>query len=332
MIPNKIKFGDDLYTYEELSKKLPKPLINKIVQRRPYSSIPSVTQLNSGPMFHYLEYKHRDEYVIDADFAIKALFGDVAHNTLETETGVTELRMNVDIFNSGERILTGQFDYLDIDEDGHVTIWDYKTSGSFFIKKWFGWRSEPVPVLDEDGNEVLLKSGKNKGKVKTKNQIVQGKPHKVDTFDYTFQLNTYAFFLESFMRYMGGKIKSKYLITFENDSPDFYDSWSKLVDMAIKWDGKPFTKKICFLPRDGGFKAVTNHDMNKSAYTDEVEDIENIEELVLEKIKRITPVMSHKTIPEEGCNYLESKGGVKCEKFCKVADFCKHKYVEEEHD
>jgi hypothetical protein len=71
--------------------------------------------------------------------------------------------------------ISGVADLLEEDEEeaGKYILTDYKTFASFKVAKCLGRKVIDVPALDEAGNEVIYKSGKKKGQVKTRKLLVQ---------------------------------------------------------------------------------------------------------------------------------------------------------------
>ena len=83
---------------------------------------------------------------------------------------------------------------------GYV-LTDYKSSGSFKVAKWLGIVVTKVEktILDKEGKPVLLKSGKNVGKPKTKQHstiTIDPVLAAYEIHDVELQLNRYRIFFE----------------------------------------------------------------------------------------------------------------------------------------
>ena len=77
---------------------------------------------------------------------------------------------------------------------------DYKTFGSYKVAKCLGIVkiTKDVPVLDGEGEPILLKSGPNKGNPKTKQEHrFEIQSDKVDMLETEIQINRYRILFES---------------------------------------------------------------------------------------------------------------------------------------
>ena len=136
------------------------PYLRKISRQREWTGEPSTTQLLQGTMEAYL--KIEKPYYFDPESRIFMFHGTSVHWILE------KFGKEGDNFNEErlrDDICSGAFDFYDGDQQ---ILYDYKTWGSYKVAQALGIKKiEDVPVLDEKGSPVLLKSGPNKGKVKT---------------------------------------------------------------------------------------------------------------------------------------------------------------------
>lgn len=117
---------------------LTKSTLLKLAEQRPPLPTPSVTELLSGPRLEYLKRKHA--YAEAPDSMAFRFLGTQAHTAMELSQhleGLNEERL----FNE---ITTGKFDNLEYEDGKYWTLTDYKTYGSYAVKK----------ILDE-GNEEL---------------------------------------------------------------------------------------------------------------------------------------------------------------------------------
>lgn len=152
----------------------------------------SPSAAGNGPRLLYL--RATVDYTINPQDRVWAILGTGTHDRLAMEryTGnvLTEEPLSDDE-------MKGVADVLEEDEDmpGHYVLSDYKVWGSFKIAKALGIYQEEVPIVDGQGNNVLLKTGKNKGQPKTE-KVVRVDPDRGDLANEELQLNRYRIFFE----------------------------------------------------------------------------------------------------------------------------------------
>lgn len=141
------------------------PFLRRASKQRTWTGEPSTTQLLQGTREAWLKITRN--YYIDPDDRVYALLGTHVHSILD--------RFGQGDHYSEERlrdeICSGAFDFYDGESQ---TLYDYKTWGSWKIMKALGITSIDVPDIDENGEVILKKTGKNKGEPKTKKIWVNG--------------------------------------------------------------------------------------------------------------------------------------------------------------
>lgn len=181
--------------YPELPDRCaPLPYLRKISFDRQFTGV-SPSMAGNGPRLQYL--KAIIPYVIVPDDRAFAVLGTTIHGRLAEEGMVYNVLSEETMSDEQAK---GTPDLLERDEHGKggYILTDYKSSGSYKVCKWLGIyvKKTDVPIL-KDGVEVRLKSGKNKGKVKTKvhREVIED-PAKIDKLDLELQVNRYRIFFE----------------------------------------------------------------------------------------------------------------------------------------
>jgi len=248
-----------------------KPTLKKMSIQRVWKGIPSTTQLIKGTRQVMLEIL-RDYYVEPKSLAF-ALLGTKFHKALEDHSFIMEKEFK-------NKKMTGIADYYDPNEK---TLWDYKTTGSYKIRKSLGLVSKKV--RDSSG-EKYKRSGKGykAGDVKMINEWYIDLKEK-DSRDWDLQLNRYAIWFEE--------------------------------------AGFPVEKiKIEATVRDGGLKAAVTNGIEENMYVIELQKLDK--KYVIHyfdlKIKALRSALVISYAPK--CNEKENWGGIRCERFCPVKNFC----------
>lgn len=167
---------------------------------RPWTGVPSTTQLLNGARLNYLRIVK--DYDVDPRSRVYAVQGTKSHAALEkydNSYSFTEERLADDISSGG-------FDNLEQEPDGSWTLWDYKFVGSFNIMKALGIRKVPVPVLADNGSPIYYKTGKKAGQQKTKLEV-QINPENADMRDWELQLNDYRIKIEKQLKIKVARLK-----------------------------------------------------------------------------------------------------------------------------
>lgn len=260
----------------------PMSVLRQVSERRKWRGV-TASQSGNGPRIMYLP-----EIV---DFSIKPESMAFAFLGINTHSKMAEEQWTDNVMPE-QRFKEGTSDVLEIDEfypePDHYILYDYKTSGSYAIAKWAGIQviKEDRPILDADGNAVLLKSGPNKGKVKTKQhrEIVEDFS-KGNRREISLQLNRYR----------------------------------------QAWNAKGFkiSKMYIFgIPRDGGTYLAEQRGITKRFYKFPVEFMPDLE--VTEYYENLAHEMdvAFKTGYARPCNPWETWEGERCRRFCDVSIDC----------
>lgn len=180
----------------EFYRCAPLPFLRAISYDRAFTGV-SPSMAGNGPRLQGL--KATVPYPVSPDDRAFAILGTTVHQRYAA-AGLTYNVLSEEPMSDEQA--KGTPDLLERDEwaeNGGYILTDYKTSGSFKVCKWLGiWvKKTDMPILDEEGNPVLLKSGKNKGKPKTKQhrEIIES-PDAVEKRDLELQVNRYRIFFE----------------------------------------------------------------------------------------------------------------------------------------
>jgi len=175
----------------------PLPFLRKIGYDRKYSGV-TPSAAGNGPRLIWGRAVF--DYCVDPDDRVFAVLGSTIHGRL-AEKGITYNVLSEEKLKDDQA--KGIADLLEDDEfiPNQYILTDYKTSGSFAVAKWMGIKIKKVemPILDEKGKQVYLKSGPNKGKAKTKQEsrIERYNPEK-NLFGVSLQVNRYRIFYETY--------------------------------------------------------------------------------------------------------------------------------------
>lgn len=244
------------------------------------------SQSGNGPLM--IGLKATVDYAIDPDNRAFAALGTTVHGRMAQE-GLTFNVLSEEALSDEQT--KGIADLLEEDENaahGYI-LTDYKTSGSFAVAKWLGIYVEKrdVPVLDDKGNQVLLKSGPNKGKVKTKQEttIKQDDQH-VQKREIELQLNRYRIFFE----------KNGFQIN---------------------------EMRVYAIPRDGGTYIAKNRGVMKNGYFVPINRLSD--DAVLDYYTNLQSEVDvfMKTGRVRLCDAWENWNGNRCMNYCDVAEDCK---------
>lgn len=246
----------------------------------------SPSSAGNGPRMLYL--KATKDYTIDPQGRVWAAFGTSTHEKLSihafTNNVLSEEKLS-------DNKMQGIADCLEIDENTRVSyvLSDYKTWGSYKVAKALGIVSEKIdePVLDDNGKPIILKSGKNQGKPKTKQKsIITIDPLKADLKGEELQLNRYRIFFEQ----CGFKV-------------------SRI--------------QIQVVSRDGGTYLAKSRGIDKNLYIVPIKKLPDEEVLAFYDNLSGEVSEAFKTGHARKCNEWESWEGRRCEGFCEVAEYCR---------
>ena len=158
----------------------PLSYLKMVAEEREWKGIPSVTQLQNGTLESYL--KLTEDYDIEPDGMAFAISGTKKHANLEEYGDNPEQYMEF----LGIR---GTADEIQENEDGTITLIDYKTAGSYKVAMCLGIKAEKTKIPDG-----YYKNGKEK--TKTLTEIINVPP---DWGEYQLQLNMYRLMVENTM-------------------------------------------------------------------------------------------------------------------------------------
>lgn len=279
----------------------PLAYLKSVGNERSWDGFLHVTDLYNGLRETFLKYC--TWYNIDPDDLAFAVAGTLKHNVMESaDVGIKEMKI---IYKN----IMGMLDILEFIKGKGYVLTDYKNQGAFAVRKFMGWSKRPVPVVDDLGIQIYLKSGKNKGQPKYKNEWYLD-PANADTEQHDFQLNIYRKALE------------------------------KTLDITVG------EMRIFFMLRDGGLAATREQGLNHNTYllpvkqlSDEVIDNYIDERSVtapmiteflernggptadnVEALKAFSPMICS---PKERWYDSGSNISKKCEFYCPVSDICK---------
>jgi len=237
----------------------------------------------TGPRLLYL--KATTDYVIDPNDRSFAAIGTGTHAKLSLHQYIHDVLSEEELSDGKIKWIA---DVLEIDENSPkmelYILNDYKTFGSYKAAKVMGIVPVDKPLLDEKGKPVLLKSGKNKGKPKTK-KVVEYHPEKKKNREVALQLNRYRILFESY--------------------------------------NFPISKiNIQINPRDGNTYIAKNRGIDRNLYMEPIPILPDQE--VLEFYDKLQTEVDEafKTGWIRRCNSWESWNGRRCKGYCEVSDAC----------
>lgn len=241
----------------------------------------------NGPRLEYL--KKTKPYYIDPSDRVFAALGTGVHGKLALHTYNENILAEEPLSDDQTE---GTPDCLEPDESkkDFYVLTDYKTWGSFKVAKALGIvkTTKDVPILDEEGNPILLKSGPNKGKPKTK------KEHTFET-----QQRDVSDVLETMLQL------NRYRILFEKS-------------------GFPISRiQVQACVRDGGTYIAKGRGIEQNLYLIPIAVIPD--DIVLKPYNKLAKEIEEadKTGYIRKCNEWESWDGRRCDGYCDVAEYCK---------
>jgi len=169
------------------------------------------------------------------------------------------------------------------EENNETVLDDWKTWGSFKVAKALGLVAKDEPII-ENGQPVLLKSGKNKGKPKTK-KVSKLDPSKADLRSEIYQLNRYRIFFE----------QSGFTV-------------NKMRAVAIV--------------RDGGTYIAKSRGIDKNLYMIDVPYMDDVRVLTYYTGLIDGLALAVETERPPKCGQWESWDGRRCDGYCEVSEYC----------
>lgn len=298
--------GDKKFEIEDvLSGKVqmegfPLPYLKAVGKERKWDGHLHVTDLFNGKRETYLKYT--TFYAIDPDKQAFAIIGSMKHDILEDPNNP---------FHEKEiiyRDIKGKLDLLNPQINGEYWLDDYKAQGGYAVRKFMGWQKKYVPIVDEFGVQVCLKSGKNKGKPKTKGEWFLD-PETADKAQYEWQLNIYRAAIEESLEIEISRLN------------------------------------IFFMLRDGGLAATKDQGLDKNTYYLQVKILNNklVDDYIDSRSDTKENILNFRATerlsPEERWDALkkncppmcsekerwhnpETGKNTKCEMYCSVSELC----------
>jgi hypothetical protein len=251
----------------------------------------STTGLIRGTMESFLLLTN--DYAIAPESRAFMITGTRGHKALEGATD--EYSLLEERFDGYESDETGISDVIE-SECGKTILSDSKLSGSFKIAKCLGFK-----VVERPSGEVF-KSGKRKGQEKTIKELVRDDQY-IDRWEWTIQTNKYRIEAEK----RGFEIAGRKL--------------NKIDELRIQ-----------AIARDGGTYIARSRGVFRNVYYFKLDMLPDEEVLAYFKSKR----EALQTAVRQGywstpCDKKENWGGLKCSKFCSVAEFCSYgRYLKRE--
>jgi len=257
------------------------PYLRAVAFDREYRGI-SPSMAGNGARLIWL--KATTDYAIDPDKRAFAILGVgthaklsnpmYTHNVLSEEPLREETRQEI-------------ADLLEEDEysSGRYILTDFKSFGSFKVRRALGIQSRKIPVLDNYENPVLLKSGPNKGRPKTINENFQDQDF-ADVRNETLQLNRYR--------------------------------------MGFESKGFPVSKMCLFvIIRDGGLQATINQGITTNTIKIPIPRLpdENVITFYDELERQVNNAFKVGYVHK--CGDYESWNGRRCDGYCEVSEKCK---------
>jgi len=240
----------------------------------------SPSSAGNGPRLLYL--KATSDYTIDPNDRTFAVLGTATHDNLgadkHTKNVLSEEKLSDDE-------MKGIADILEYDEHniGKYIITDYKTFGSYKAAKCMGIVTTEDEII-ENGQPVLLKSGKNKGKPKTR-KIFTKDPARAELRNETLQINSYRIFFER--------------------------------------AGFPISRmQLQIIPRDGGTYIAKSRGIERNLYMVTVPFLPDDEVKKFYNDLQSEVDVAFLTGWVRRCNKEESWEGRRCENYCEISDAC----------
>ncbi len=281
-----------------MREQFPTSFVELASRHREWEGVASVTQCLNGTRMEYL--KILCDYAESVDGSAFRVLGTRGHGKLEQYEDRINNALAETYMSYGD--LKGTCDLIEEQPDGSLWMVDYKTSGSFRVKKALGIYTEDEPVLTADGEQQYYKSGKKKGKLVTR-KAIRRSPARRDLGEWQWQLNRY-------------RLLAREAFGFDID--------------------RMF---IFVIVRDGGTASARQNGVTENTYMIEVPELDEQQVLsyFIEKSEALSGAvasyenavysgMTHEealvaAMPEP-CTPTEAWDGRRCERYCPVAQWC----------
>ena len=256
------------------------PYLRLVASEREYRGV-TPSMAGNGPRLIFL--KQFVDYVIDPQDRAFAALGVGVHGRLSLHAYSDNILAEEPLKDDES---AGTPDCLEADEfnPGSYILSDYKTFGSFKVRKCLGIYQETVTLTDDNGEPLRYKSGQKKGEIKTRQEI-RHDPAKADVRGEALQLNRYRIFFEK--------------------------------------QGFPVSHmQLQVIVRDGGTKMAAMNGIENKVQLINIPRMENEE--VLEYYRNLEHEVdcAFYTGRVRLCDKWESWDGRRCNGFCEVSDAC----------
>jgi len=286
-----------------LSDWYPLPYLHMCADERPWTGIPSTTQLINGVRLEYLRIF--TPYALDpADQAFR-IIGSRAHHTLDKLTpkgSFSELSIP-------EEEITGISDLLEQQPDGSWWISDYKVCGSYKVLQALGLEKKKRPAFDENGEPIVYKKSGAWGKAgdQKMEDYFEPNPSMINIPEWELQVNRYRIVAE---KYFGIEIPEMRIFMIVRDGgtvtatgrgvygQTYYVKVRRLDDDHVNLYFQEKREKLC-----GALKA----------YSDEIAGKTIEGEYDYAALKENLPSL---------CTDEERWGGKRCREYCAVRHIC----------
>lgn len=287
------------------------PFLAICAKTRPWAGKVSASQGAEGIRSIVLKYLF-DYYESPVEQAFRVL-GSSAHSLLEEHEGegFSEIRLENDF-------VSGQFDYFDWING---ILYDFKTFGSYKVRKILGL--EKKQVVSEE--------------VYTRGYTPPGLKPLMELKDIIVETGENSPLVEKLMDYITeqeagkkekGDIKMK---TIWVPNPELVDMRSEILQMncyrylaeTIKnWVVNEIRLNV--FVRDGGTQNAFNNGVDRNVYNIQIPIISNDEIISVysEKTRLVTEYIGKNVSPPVACDDSECWDGIKCQRFCPVAQYC----------
>lgn len=237
----------------------------------------------NGPRYEYLR-KTKPYYIDPQEMAFAAL-GTGVHGKLSMYAYTDNILAEEPLSDEQTR---GKPDCLEADSEDEYAIFyiltDYKTWGSYKVRKALGLVSKEVPLFDTNGKQVLYVRGAKKGQPKTEKKWSVS-PEAVDMDDTILQVNRYRILFEA--------------------------------------SGFPVSRmQVQAIVRDGGTINAINNGITEKIYLIDIPMMQNRKVLIHYNALALEIDHAERTGWVRKCNAKESWDGVRCERFCDVYYYC----------
>jgi hypothetical protein len=258
------------------------PYLRNAARDRKWRAV-TPSQAFNGPRFIYL--KEVCDYAENPHDKAYAILGTGSHDKLSVHYLVRGF-VSEEGFDDG--IIKGIPDLLEPDEYdvGFYILYDYKTSGSFKVALALGLTKTTAPVI-VNGEPVLIKTGRNKGKPKTKDTWFEDREKGLaEILDWSYQMNRYR--------------------------------------IVVEQAGYPVSRMVVqCIPRDGNTFVATNRGVDKNVILVEIPRLDD--QMILDHYANLQAEITEafETATPRICNEKECWQGRKCKGYCPVSEYCK---------